>query len=72
MSERTLEIDHVSKEYRLGAIGGTVGPQVDVADVNRKQLDVLERILEAVSRKGLEDVSDANTLNAAADAATFG
>lgn len=57
---------------RLGAIGGTVGPQVDVADVNRKQLDVLERILEAVSRKGLEDVSDAHTLNAAADAATFG
>ncbi len=57
---------------RLGAIGGTVGPQVDVADVNRRQLDVLERILEAVSRKGLEDVSDAHTLNAAADAATFG
>lgn len=57
---------------RLGAIGGTVGAQVDVADVNRKQLDVLERILEAVSRKGLEDVSDAGTLDTAAGAATFG
>lgn len=36
----------------LGAMGGQVGAQVDVADVNRSQLEVLKQILEKISAPG--------------------
>ncbi|MGN0890529.1 MAG: hypothetical protein ACI4W7_02635 [Candidatus Spyradenecus sp.] len=44
----------------VGAMGGKVGAQVDVADVNRSQLEVIKQILEKLSAPGRE----------AADAAT--
>ena len=37
---------------RLGAIGGQVGAQVNVADVNQRQLDVLRQIYEKISAPG--------------------
>lgn len=44
---------------RLGAMGGTVGAQVDVADVNQRQLDVLRQIYEAISKPGNQSVDAA-------------
>lgn len=55
----------------LGAVGGSVGPTVDVADVNRRQLDVLQQILQTLRAAAAEDVSSGAALTARA-AAVYG
>ncbi len=52
----------------LGAIGGTVGATVNVADVNRRQLDVLQQILQTLRAAASEDVSSGATLDSRAAA----
>lgn len=55
----------------LGAVGGSVGPTVNVADVNRRQLDVLQQILQTLRTAASEDVSSGATLDSRA-AAVYG
>lgn len=55
----------------LGAVGGSVGPTVNVADVNRRQLDVLQQILQTLRAAASEDVSSGATLDSRA-AAVYG
>ena len=43
----------------LGAMGGTVGANVDVADVNQRQLEVLRQIYDALSKPGYQPVDAA-------------
>ena len=52
----------------LGSIGGSVGPTVNVADVNRRQLDVLQQILQTLRTAASEDVSSGATLDSRATA----
>lgn len=52
----------------LGAVGGSVGPTVNVADVNRRQLDVLQQILQTLRTAASEDVSSGATLDSRATA----
>lgn len=55
----------------LGAVGGSVDPTVNVADVNRRQLDVLQQILQTLRTAASEDVSSGATLDSRA-AAVYG
>lgn len=50
---------------------GAVGPTVNVADVNRRQLDVLQQILQTLRTAASEDVSSGATLDSRA-AAVYG
>ena len=52
----------------LGAVSGSVGPTVNVADVNRRQLDVLQQILQTLRTAASEDVSSGATLDSRATA----
>ena len=52
----------------LGAVCGSVGPTVNVADVNRRQLDVLQQILQTLRTAASEDVSSGATLDSRATA----